>query len=327
MIAGILMDTPRVSEYLDSVADGFHKNPGEIIASIGGVAALIFVLLFLAFWWRRKEEQKRLAKAESTFSVMSDRLNLTFSEIELLKRLLTFGPGGKYGLPALVKSQQQFNIAAKRALKRGSVGESEIAALRFRLGHITSNTRGILNSTAALKPGTAVELIIRDKVREYGSVVEVTSGKFTVKTMSDSPVSGIVELRFARPTGIYSCSQRVVRYYKGIAEFRHTERLKRIQKRRSLRNKVVMLALIVSNENTFQGELIDLSEGGARIKCSGTEFRKDQSIEITLFENSSDPVAVPARVVRVDHETNTIGAEFQFMNDKVRERIINNVFH
>ena len=327
MIAQLLMDTPRVREYLDSVADGFYKNPGEIIASIGGVAALLFVLLFLALWWRKKEEQRRKEREDTAFDAISERLKLTLSEIELLKRLAQFSPGGKFSLPGLVKNQQNFNIAVKRALRRKIAGDSEIAVLRFRLGHNKSNTRGILSSTASLVPGTAVEVISRDGSRVYASILEVTPVKFSVKILSDAAIDGKVELRFARPTGVYSCSQQVVRYNNRIADFRHTEAIARIQKRGSLRKRLSMSVSISMGDRDYSGKIIDLSEGGARIHCPGAELREKQWIELTLFRKTPDPVSVSARVVRVEGENDLIGIEFHSINSRIRERIRNMVFH
>ena len=53
IIAGIY-DTPRVRVYLESIAEGFYKNPVEIIASIAGVAALLGVLLFLGLYMDKR---------------------------------------------------------------------------------------------------------------------------------------------------------------------------------------------------------------------------------------------------------------------------------
>jgi c-di-GMP-binding flagellar brake protein YcgR len=109
----------------------------------------------------------------------------------------------------------------------------------------------------------------------------------------------------------------------------HSERIRRIQKRRFFRKMTHLPAVLESRNGSgrrVQTRLVDLSAGGAKVQAAGQVFTVGQAVGLTLYPESGQPISVEGKITRVANDSSSLSIAFDSISERVRERIVRMVF-
>jgi hypothetical protein len=328
----IILDGDKLRSYWDSIARGFQKSPLEAAISIV-IIALLIALPVVIFLNRQKKQKKRKAlRAREVFDIFAARHSLTERDREVLIEMCRHTAKGELDLANLVTKPASFNAAAKRLSEAGfsqsaGIRDADIAGLRIKLGLVQSGSRGILHSTAELRPGMQVAL--ESGRKQIAKVLEVKPEGFQLQTAEKLTPGSSVELRVRRSTGLYSLNTTVVGRSGNGYILRHTENIKRVQKRRYFR-KVSRLPVLFTTDDpslgSFKTRLVDLSAGGARMRNPGVALKAGDAVHLSIIHGGAEPIKLNSRVTRLSPDRALMSVAFESLKDSTRDLLMRMVF-
>jgi hypothetical protein len=330
----IILDGDKLRDFWDGIALGFQKSPLEAVISVVIIAVLLAAPIALFLVRQRKARVRRVRRTREVFESLLARKNLSARDREVLQLMSRHTPRGELDLPQLITKSASFSVAAKRVVEAGipgstGISQADIAALRIKLGLVQDGSRGILHSTAELRPGTPLQLSMPLGRKLVGKVIEVQPEALHVQ-ISEAVKSGSeVELRVRRPTGLYSLKTVVTASRGNRLELRHSENIERVQKRRYFR-KVLRLPVHLTTEDpslgVFRTRLIDLSAGGARMRNPGIIVKRGDAVNLRIIRDDSEPVSLKSRVTRVSPDKSLLSVSFESLKGSTRDQLMKLVF-
>jgi hypothetical protein len=215
----------------------------------------------------------------------------------------------------LLEDQPTFNGCARKLFTTDRVAASGIAALRVKLGFKTRSPEGIPHSTAELQADLPVIIIQKGKKGGRGMAPPI-------RTLP-------IQVYFQGPSGRYTFISRIRGYGKGEIEVAHSENIKRMQRRKFYRKKLMLPVYVKraeSDERSILTTLIDLSGGGASIMNRDMLFSSGDRISISLVASRTKRVYITGDVLRMSRGGKIIHVEFSDMLESSRDRIIKVLF-
>lgn len=340
----IILDGDKLRGFWDNIAQGFQKSPLEAAISIFIIALLIAVPVVLFLHKQKKDRIRKTDRATDVFEAYAARKNLSEGDCDLLREMCRHVSKGELELLDLVSKPASFNAAAKRLLEAGDSGtDAMIARLRIKLGLVPSGSRGILHSTAEFYQGMPLQVAVESGRRLIGKVQEVQPDGFMLEVPVQLAKGELVELRVRRPTGLYSLTTYVMGKRGNSYQLRHTERVKRVQKRRFFRKVLRLPVLLATNESfgaandssgatnnssigLFKTRLIDLSAGGAKIRNPGVGTSAGDVIHLKIFPVQAEPIQLASRVTRISADGAFLSVAFGLLKDSTRDQLMKLVF-
>ncbi len=259
----IILSQEKLSDYWDGIAQGFEKSPFEVVLGVVVLLLLIVVPVVLFLLWQKKERRKKTTESRALFGMLTARKKLSASDVDLFEQMSSYAPRGVRDLPSLLTNSRVFSLSARRMKEDGRVSDTRIAALRLKLGLTAPGKRGILRSTAELTEGLSVEVGSGGGASDFGVVESVTPDAVAVRTPARIAKGRSVELKVSKPTGMYAIQSVVVGVEADLLLLGHSEKVKRVQKRRFFRRK--MKGAVVLTTLTRK----DASEAGPRVADGG----------------------------------------------------------
>jgi c-di-GMP-binding flagellar brake protein YcgR len=134
-----------------------------------------------------------------------------------------------------------------------------------------------------------------------------------------------VRVYFKNISGLFGFSSVVQKSKNNIVKLRHSEAIKRFQRRDFYRKKIRIPAYIKktsSQERPIASTIIDLGGGGASLLNPDSRYKVGDSIYLTFFLTHDSKFELTARVVRSSNNAKYIHVEFLSIPEESRDRII-----
>ena len=317
----IVLDGAKLRAYWDSIADGFSRSPIEVVLSVA-LLVVIFTLVVVLLLLRQKRERRKARDRElKWFAGFADRHGLTDSDREVLMDMCQYAPGKHRDIYSLVKNSALYTSCARKMLDAGDVSISKISRLRFRLG--MTSKKGLLNSTVELEEGVPMTVLARDGSSSQAWVKAVSENEIDLLSSYHAKKGQDLELRVGRNTGLYSVAVKVSKIGQGVFSVYHSERVKRIQKRKYFRKLARGTVFIRIPGGLTRARLYDISGGGARIGVPDGDWKPDQSLKMALSPSPQE--FFQAKIIRIPSDRKTMSVQFTGVKETTRERIIKSV--
>ena len=348
----IILSQEKLRDYWDGIAEGFQKSPLEIVLSLIILILLVVVPLVLFLLWRRKDRRNKTVAARVLFRTLSAKKKLSTADIELFETMSSYAPRGARDLPYLLTNPRVFSLSARRMREDGRVSDKRIAALRLVLGLTPPGKRGVLRSTAELTEGLSVTVGPGGTTGDIGVVESVTPDSVAVRTSADLVKGRSVELTVSKDSGLYAIRNVVIGVEAGLLFLEHSEKIKRVQKRRFFRRKmqgtVILTTLVPKKEDeadtqsegasieddaaaresalhvpgkNVKTRLLDLSAGGARVHNPGLDLVAGQAVLLTMRDADKKVIRARATVVRNSQGDSSVSVRFEGLKGAVRDTI------
>lgn len=326
----IVLDARKLGDYFNEIKSGFHHSPRETLIAVIVIALIIITPILLFRIWQKRLQRKAIQKAQTEFEDQLSRKNISTTEAALLSRLVRYTPRGKRDAAQLLVDRRVFNSAVKKYLKADNDDDASIAAVRIKLGLTRKRYNMPLISTGDFCEDMPIRIVLKHGRTILGQVSGVGSEAFAVNLPGRiAPGSrGVIEV--IQPAGLFSVSCSVIRSGGGQTEFRHSERVRKIQNRSSIRKKMrlpVYITPVQEKAKHYRSRLIDLSAGGVRVENSGIKLETGDKIILTLPVKTGKPINIGAVVARRSDDDGSFSASFVDINEATREKIIGMVFH
>jgi hypothetical protein len=327
----IVLDEEQLSYLFEEIAKGFEKSPLEIAlfaALIVGIGVSVVVLYRRQLRSSREEIIKR---SQTLFARTARKKSLGTSDLNILERMVKHlkSPKDKH---LLLEDQVTFNGCARKLIAYDRVASQGIAALRVKLGFKTRSPEGVPHSTAELQDDLPVIIVQKGKKGGRGSIAKVKPSSLTIALEGETPPpkrSLPIQVYFQAPSGRYTFITRIRGYSKGDIEIAHSENIKRLQRRKFYRKKLMLPVYVKraeSDEPSVLSTLIDLSGGGVSLVNRDLQFRAGDRISISLVASRTKRIYVAGNVLRISRGGKTIHVEFRDMLESSRDRIIRLLF-
>jgi len=253
-------------------------------------------------------------------------LSLDRNDHEIIKSMAMFLPYSQQRYRILL-DPQAFDDCAGQLIRRGQADEPELKKLRDKLGFLDLRKDIIPASTADIAPG--MPLLIRPKgapaIRGEisGSTPEallINARQKTASVLKSVPVT----VYFQNRAGFFSFVSTVETKDEHTLALRHSETIKRYQRRRDSRKRMrlpIFVRLDRSDKKPMESTLVDLSAGGARLSNPLKMFKAPDRIWLS-FASDVNSFSVAAHVVWTSKNGETIHVQFESVNDSLRQRIV-----
>jgi c-di-GMP-binding flagellar brake protein YcgR len=299
------------------------------MGNIAVLSSVVLVVLVLLATMEHRRRQKATEAARARRKAMAGRLAplglaLTSDEERILSRLgwLLRNPNGKN---RLLGDQSLFLRIARRALREGIVGESDLLSLARKAGFQIDRIGSDAMSTLKLPSG--VEVSIADLAMQAsgtGMIVQVHADSLRVKmksgTTSFSPGSR-VDVVCNSSRGLFRFESTVKVGSGRTLNLEHTDRIKHVQRRDHRRHDVQMPALLLASDGSaFATKTVDLSIGGAQVRNPKRAFAADASTTMAIEYNGSR-LKLPGRVVRTSRGGRLLHLKFDDLSENTRAKL------
>ena len=241
----------QLNQFLRSIAAGFQKSPRQIAIFTGLILVFIAVLIYFAVHQAKKSTERRRQATQGRFNSLLKERSLTAADRELLEKMSTY-LGKESDKPRLLENDFTFDTAAERLRREENVPDTAIAALRLKLGFKIDSMERIPHSSTELPVGMPVVIGQKGKGRigarihkqdAYSLIVELDPG------YESQPEKGMpVHVYFNNLSGIFGFSTILLGAKNGIVKLRHSENLKRIQRRQFYRKKLKLPVYVKAAE-------------------------------------------------------------------------------
>ena len=325
-------DQEKLNIALAQMAEGFNRSPLEIAIFLVLVMGIVLTAVMLGRRQLVRFKEQKLRVARHRFEKIVQERNLGPGDVSILESLAVFlnAPDLKY---RLVESQGVFNSCAKKLLASGGAASSEIAALRWRLGFRRRNPEQPFRSTAQLYEDLPVIVVQKNAKGCRGRIesVEPYSIGIEVESIGISLKKGVpAQVYFQSPSGRFMFHSRIRRIGDNSIELMHSEHIKRIQRRRFYRKRL-MLPVYVKKVGAKQPPvlttLIDLGGGGASVARGGMYLEAGDRIKLRLYSTVKEKIGVSATVLRLSKGNTIAHIRFDSIRESDRDRIMNMLFH
>ncbi len=253
------------------------------------------------------------------------------SELELLYRLAGYLKKSqkKY---LLLENQAIFNACSKKLQEERRITASLLASVRLKLGFKAKDPERIPHSSADLEEDMSVLIVQKGKRQKAGRIfkIEPHSLIITLENGILSPSSGSpLIIYFQKRSGLYALTTSVQKLERGMIRVAHSENIKRIQRRKFYRKKILLPVSVKkagSEGQPFRTILIDLGGGGASLRNPGGRLEAGDEVELSFFTSGRESINLAAFVIRVSGREKIAHVTFGSITDEIRDRIIRYIF-
>lgn len=321
------LDQEKVNQLLQAISSGFVESPKQIIIFSVVVVAFLGLLVFFYVYQLKKSKKKKLRHTQEIYENIILRTNLTDVEKSILKRMSKYlkEPATK---AQLLEQESTFNYAARKLQSEDKVPEDVLAVLRIKLGFRAPDIDQIPYTSAALPVGMPLVIAQKGKRKITGRIQELDSHSFVISLDHGSlpPEEGSpVRVYFKNISGLFGFSSVVQISKNNIVRLRHSETIKKFQRRDYYRKKIRLPAYIKktsSQERPVASTIIDLGGGGASLLNPDSRYKVGDSIYLTFFLTHDSKFELTVRVVRSSNKDKYMHVEFLSIPEESRDRII-----
>jgi hypothetical protein len=318
--------TPRAIQLFHAFAQGFVQTRLEILVLI--VLAPVVALIVSAYLVIQKRAARRRLALYSG-RLMEERINelgLEEEERQLVHRLASCLDRGEPG-HVLLFNRRVFDACARKLLQAGDGSETQLNALRLKLGLRLTGPEETPASSTELPEGSPVVLQGAGAAPCRGSLVG--QGPAAMIVTVDPGIRWLttgasLTVFFYNPAGVFSFQTRVMQREPDAVHLQHSWSITRHQRRRFYRRKEHLPAVIrTASPGAVPQEsvVVDLGAGGAIVETSPGEVRVGDLLLVSLPQ-SIVSAPVEARVLRVSRRGKLIGVEFVSLSEPDRNRVM-----
>ncbi len=340
-IPTFFLQTSSLQLFVDKVSSGFGVTPLQAVAA--GMVLLCFLAVLI--WYNRREkrleEQRHYRRAEELFRTRCQSRGLTASDEELVAAM------SRYLSPPLHKadiltSPRLFERCARRLREGEHISEERLATLRQKLGLRPAAPEEIPGATWELPESLPLQLFYRGSSFR-GEIAEPPANRLKIRISPGNtsgngsslpPLGGEVKVFFHLPSGIYSFSTRILDSSRifdtgnTILELRHSDAVRREQRRQYFRKKLRLPVFIIASSTegrALSSKMYDLSGGGASVLNPQNRIGVEEEVTLSFSPSGSpsgENFQIPARVVRTSRKGRILHLAFTSIPEAVRDRII-----
>jgi c-di-GMP-binding flagellar brake protein YcgR len=327
----IVLDEEQLSYLFEEIAKGFEKSPVEIALFAVLIVGIGLSIVLLYRHQLRRGREEIIQRSKKIFDQTVKTKSLGKADLNVLEQMVKHlkSPTDKH---LLLEDQYTFNGCARKLFATDRVTASGIAALRVKLGFKTRSPEGIPHSTAELQDELPVIIVQKGKKGSRGMITQIKPSSLTIALEGEMPLPKRtlpIQVYFQGPSGRYIFVSRIRGYGKGEIEVAHSENIKRMQRRKFYRKKLMLPVYVKraeSDESSILTTLIDLSGGGASIMNRDMLFSSGDRISISLAASRTKRIYITGDVLRMSRGGKTIHVEFADMLESSRDRIIKLLF-
>jgi hypothetical protein len=327
----IIFDQEKLNQLLRAMSSGFRQDPRQLALFSVIVVVFIGVLVFFALYQSKRSRTRRLQEIQERFDNLLQKHRLTTMEMDILERMSGYLKKESEKL-MLLEHEHTFDTAAEKLRKHGGVPDQLIAALRVKLGFRIESMEKIPHSSTELPVGMPV--VVGQKGRKntggrilkqepYSLVVEMDPGR-------PPPEKGMpIHLYFSNLSGLFGFSTVLLGSKGGIIKLRHSENVKRIQRREFYRKKIKLPVYVKpagSEERPAASVFADLGGGGASLLNPSSRYKSGDKLFLTFFPTHDEEVNLIAKVVRLSGRGRIMHIEFLSVSDSSRDHILGLLF-
>jgi c-di-GMP-binding flagellar brake protein YcgR len=293
-----------------------------------GIIAAVFILNRRQL---RRDRERKIERALHRYEQRIRERGLGHTDISILESMaeLQRDLSRKH---LLVENQATFNTYASELADDGLFTESEIAALRLKLGFKPRDPEQAFRSTAELYPDMPVLVALKGSASSRGRILAVTPQSVSIALGKKNPfrTRGMqVQVYFQTPSGRFGFSTRVRKGGKHIIEVSHSEHIRRLQRREFYRTRIMIPASVRGLDREQETEdtmLIDLGGGGCSIENPDQRFTTGDHVGLTFQYREEKPIETTGEVVRTSQRGKVAHIRFDFLSERNRDRVIGLLF-
>jgi PilZ domain len=319
-----------IAQFLNSLAEGFVQTRLEIYLLFLFVLSLLLIFSLYLVTQNRMAHRELARRSRETLEHLLKKLDLSDEETALLGRLSSYLDRGESEHSLLV-SRHVFDKCAQKMRRYEDIAETQMNALRLKIGFQITQPEDVPASSAELPEGSPVLLVIKRGNQVRGTVIAQAPGAMTIKIDTLAPLlerNARLMVYFHNAAGIFSFPTRVTDLLEGSVSLEHSSNITRYQRRRYYRRKEhlpVFIKPASASAAPRASLLLDLGGGGASIQTPRDMLRKGDLLEVS-FSPSMGKFTVAARVLRVSKRGRAVGVKFESLSEKERNRIMSFLF-
>ena len=330
----LVLDEERLQYIFNEITKGFAHSPLEIIIFFISVIAIVAGFLFVSRQYAKARKEKIEKEARSKYEKIIEKLSLTPQQLKTLEILQHYLPK-QNPVNLLVENRHIFNICTNLLKSETDRYDSEISALRFKLGFRISGSTRVPVSSIDLPDGARLIMVINNRLQKNGILSKVTEQYLEIepgrngllKIHTGSPL----RVYFKNQNGIFYFNSKIIAQTRGTLRIAHSERIRKIQRRQYYRKKVKLLSLVrvINRDPGYRKVIImDLSGGGASFQFIdySPDLRPGETIELVTPPIKRKPVKATAKIVRITDRGKLYHIEFEEISENLREEIISYLF-
>ena len=303
----------------------------EIIAFAVMIPSFIAALTAYAAVTRARERRRRQAAAEQRYRELVEAKPLTRSDIGLLEILSRYQKR-PYAKHLLLQDHAVFNACAERAISDGAVREGAVSALRVRCEFAGKPARVGPDSSAEIPIGAEVFIVDGGDRAVHGRVLEPSSSEFRIRISRNAAhlASGrLVMVVYQSANGIYEFHTAVLRNSGGEIALSHVEKIRRVQRRRYFRDKVLLpvrVKLASAPDQLQRSRLTDIGGGGASFVAPDERYKRGGEVEMMFVPDSLPTMHLTGRIVRESQSGKIVHVSFDGIRPSARDRVLGMLF-
>ena len=327
----IVFDQEKLNQLLKAMSRGFSRDPRHLILFSVLIVIFVGILLFFGVYQTRKSRTKRLQRVRDRFEGMLQRYGLSAFERELLERMSTY-LRKEADKPLLLQHSATFDGAVDKLRKAEKIPDAAIAALRLKLGLKSQSLEEVPHSSTELPRGLPVVIVQKGKKNTSGRITKQEPYSLMIELDPGCilPEKGMpIHVYFSNLSGLFGFSTVLLGSKSSTVKLKHSENLKRIQRREFYRKKIKLPVYVKSagsQERPTPSVFIDLGGGGASILNPRFRYRSGDKVLLNFFPSHNYEVDLIARVVRLSGKGRVMHLEFLSISDINRDHILGLLF-
>jgi len=281
------LNQEKVNQLLQAISSGFTESPKQVIIFTVVVVAFLGFFVFFYVYQSKRSKKKKLRHTRETYENIIHRANLTVFEKSILERMYKYlkEPATK---DQLLEQESTFNYAARKLKSEEKVPENALAAIRIKLGFRAPDNEQIPYNSTVLPVGMPLVIAQKGRKNITGRIQERDQSSFTIildHGLLPPKKGSQVRVYFKNISGLFGFPSVVQKSKKNIVTLRHSEAIKRFQRREYYRKKISLPAYIrttSSQERPTASTIIDLGGGGASLVNPDGRYKAGDSIYLSF---------------------------------------------
>ena len=320
----------RVGQFFISVASGFQETRLEILLFFLLIFAFLLFFTLYAVVQRRRAHRELARLSREILENLLNKLDLSAHEAALLGELAKYLAQGE-SMRALLVNARVFDECARNMRLSETVAESQLSALRLKMGFRVMQPEDVPESSTELPEGSPLLLAAGARTRLRGMLVAQGPGSMLVKLRPGMTLRAN-DLRFTlyfhNSAGIFSFPTRIIDRKEDTVHLEHSSHITRLQRRKYYRRKE-FLPIFIKPASTAvlpqESFLLDLGGGGASLQNPRGLFKKGDLLELS-FVPEIGKFKLAARVLRVSKNGWVVNVKFESLSEAERNRIMGFLF-
>ena len=331
MFLMIVFDQEKLNQLLKAMSRGFSRDPRQLIVFSVIVVIFIGLLLFFGVYQARKSRIKRLQIVRDRFEGMLQRYRLSAFERDLLERMSSY-LRKETDKPLLLQHAATFDWAADKLRQADKIPDAAIAALRLKLGLNSQSREKVPHSSTELPRGMPLVIVQKGRKNMSGRIIKQEPYSLIIELDPGSlpPEKGMpIHVYFNNLSGLFGFSTVLLGSKNIIVRLRHSENIKRIQRREFYRKKIKLPVYVKpagSQERPTASMFIDLGGGGASLLNPGSRYKPGEKVLLNFFPSHDSEIDLIAQVVRLSGKGRVMHLEFVSISEINRDHILGLLF-